>query len=123
VLPRTIPIHADFVVGVGFVSVEWTFKWTVGAGNQVVSTGSNRNIYIVIDRGGATGVETAGELGFEYRTQKNIALVWSSILWPAMIPFMHSTAVDYTTTYTRLYQNLLIMSDSVVIAVHKRLAI
>ena len=46
VIPRTIPIHADLVVGVGIISVDQTFKWTVGAGDQVVRKRSNRNIYI-----------------------------------------------------------------------------
>jgi hypothetical protein len=46
VVPGTIPIHADLVVGAGIIGVDQTFKWTVGAGDQVVSTQNNRNVYI-----------------------------------------------------------------------------
>ncbi|OQD72646.1 hypothetical protein PENDEC_c020G05437 [Penicillium decumbens] len=44
-IPDTIPIHADFVMGVGIIEPNATFKWNVGAG-EVVRSKKKRNVYI-----------------------------------------------------------------------------
>ena len=44
VLPGTIPIHADFVMGAGIIAPASTFKWTVGA--EAVESKKKRNVYI-----------------------------------------------------------------------------
>ena len=51
---------------------------------------------IVIGGAGVTGVETAGELGFEYGTQKNITVVCIRSTWRATILFPLSNHSLYT---------------------------
>ncbi|PBP18013.1 pirin domain protein [Diplocarpon rosae] len=44
VLPDTIPIHADFVMGAGIIPVDKRFKWTIGA--DAVTKTEDRHVYI-----------------------------------------------------------------------------
>ncbi|KAF9894020.1 hypothetical protein FE257_008992 [Aspergillus nanangensis] len=46
VIPETIPIHADFVMGAGIIAPGSTFSWTVGQGEGVVSSRKKRNVYV-----------------------------------------------------------------------------
>ncbi len=48
VLPWTIPIHADFVFGVGIISVGEEFGWKGVGGKGVVSWRENRQVYVYL---------------------------------------------------------------------------
>ncbi|KAI9736515.1 MAG: hypothetical protein M1818_006026 [Claussenomyces sp. TS43310] len=51
ILPDTIPIHADFVMGAGLIGVDKRFKWAIGGAGlkgeeDVVKSKENRRVYV-----------------------------------------------------------------------------
>lgn len=66
VLPGTIPIHADFVMGAGIIGTGKTFEWTVGGpGHDIVKDKKNRKVYLhlAMTQNGKAKVRVGGEDG------------------------------------------------------------
>jgi quercetin 2,3-dioxygenase len=66
VIPDTIPIHADFVMGAGIIDTDKTFHWTVGGpGHDIVKDKKDRKVYfhLAMTKDGKAKVRVGGENG------------------------------------------------------------
>ena len=58
-IPDTIPIHADFVMGAGLIAPNATFEWNVGA-NATEATKRKVFVHLPMTKGGKSKVRLAG---------------------------------------------------------------